>query len=292
MNDILKKLQAPFHPDRIEWRLGSCGKKQDGSFWGKALCYITQRAAFERLDEVFGSNWSIDEKYQTVGSGSVCVVTVSVREKDVERKVTGSCQVEFDKAGDIDPFKTASSGALKRAVVSLGVGRYLYDLEEGWAVIASDGAYQGKTRDKESFRWNPPALPIWALPEGYKPEENKKKVATFIPEQEEFVPTARFIPNESAQQPVNLTVTPFGSSDPLDAVIHFGKNKGNSLRTLSKKSLQWYIEEYKAEGYNGRPPRKEDLDLRAALDKVAGTKTMSAPAPAQAAFETEDNVPF
>ena len=293
MNPTLKKLQAPFHPDRIEWRLGSCGKKQDGSFWGKALSYITQRAAFERLDEVFEGKWSISETYQTVGSGAVCIVTVSVIDTDgSKRDVTGSCQVEFEKAGDIDPFKTASSGALKRAVVSLGIGRYLYDLDEGWAQIDPNGIYLGKTKDREFFKWNPPALPQWALPEGYSGPTTPKGSPAIIPEQtyskpqEEFVPAANstWVPNPNAAP----TPAPAASGNPMDAVIHFGKNKGNTLRSLSKKSLQWYIEEYKAEGYQGRPPRQEDLALRAALDAIAG----KAPAAPSLPLPPEDEVPF
>jgi hypothetical protein len=59
---------------------------------------------------------------------------------------------------------------MKRAAVQWGIGRYLYKLEVGFAHINQDGKYycpadkSGKKR-YPSFRWDPPALPEWALPE-------------------------------------------------------------------------------------------------------------------------------
>ena len=47
-------------------------------------------------------------------------------------------------------------------------GRYLYDLEEGWVTVCENGRYYGKTKTEKQFRWNPPELPAWALPEEEK----------------------------------------------------------------------------------------------------------------------------
>lgn len=164
-NEIINQLRAPFAADRIEWRVGSCGEKQDGSVWARCLAYIDNRAAMERLDEVFGMNWSHREDFHQVGGQAVCVVTISIGNHPhgdafLSRTVTGSCIVEAN--GDIDPFKSAASGAMKRAVVNLGIGRYLYDLPEAWAVIDPNGKYDGKTKQGTRFRWNPPQLPAWA----------------------------------------------------------------------------------------------------------------------------------
>ena len=287
MSDILKKLSEPFPADRIEWRLQSCGKKQDGSFWGKALAYIDNRAAMERLDEVYDGKWSHKEEFHAIGTKAVCTVTLTLP----DRTVSGSCEV--GSSDDIDPFKSAASGAMKRAVALLGIGRYLYQLEEGWAVVSPNGRYTGRTKEKEYFKWNPPALPAWAVPNGsptqstHQPAYVDSTPFESAPEAQEFVPAkgSNWVPNPNAA-PV---AAPSGSGDPLDVVIHFGKNKGNSLRSLSKKSLQWYIEEYKAEGYQGRPPRAEDLALRAALDAIAGKKAQHEP---QIPFPEEDNVSF
>ena len=80
-NEIINKLRAPFGPDRIEWRLQSSGKKQDGSFWAKCLAYIDNRAAMERLDEVYGQNWSHSEEFKQIGDQAVCTVTITIESR-------------------------------------------------------------------------------------------------------------------------------------------------------------------------------------------------------------------
>jgi hypothetical protein len=71
---------------------------------------------------------------------------------------------------DLESFKGGLSSAIKRAAVVWGIGRYLYDLEEGYAEIVekgTKGAHYGKLPDKtggDQFHWFPPRLPSWALP--------------------------------------------------------------------------------------------------------------------------------
>ena len=56
-----------------------------------------------------------------------------------------------------------------------GIGRYLYDLEEGWATFNTNGRYSSQIKENSSdkggrwFKWNPPALPAWALPKASTP---------------------------------------------------------------------------------------------------------------------------
>ena len=65
---------------------------------------------------------------------------------------------------DIEAVKGGLSGAMKRAAVQWNIGRYLYNLEEGWVEVSDKGQFQGKTKSGKFFRWNPPELPEWALP--------------------------------------------------------------------------------------------------------------------------------
>lgn len=285
--EIINRLRSPFPADRIEWRLQSCGTKKDGSIWAKCLAYIDNRAAMERLDEVFGHNWNQQETFQAIGSAAVC--TVSIEIQGVEgypcRTVTGSCAVEAN--GDIDQFKSAASGAMKRAVVNLGVGRYLYSLPEAWAEITEDGAYTGKTKDGTWFKWNPPALPEWAVPDGspttgFAPStEPEPQAAT-----KEFKPDpARFKANPAAAS------TPAADpSDPWAVQVHFGKNKGVALRDLPENTLRWYSEKWEPKPYNGKVS-KNDLTLRAALDKIAGNGSLPDAAPIPLP-DQGDEVPF
>jgi hypothetical protein len=54
---------------------------------------------------------------------------------------------------------------MKRSAVQWGIGRYLYGLDETFAQVSENGSLRGKTKDGKPFRWDPPQLPKWALPE-------------------------------------------------------------------------------------------------------------------------------
>lgn len=152
----LKDLSNKFNPEDIEWRLQQCGEK-NGKIWAICLAYITNRAIMERLDEVCGpENWK-NEYASGPHGGVMCGLSINI---------AGEWVTKWDGAEntDIEPVKGGLSGAMKRAAVQWGIGRYLYQLEEGFAVIAENGAYRGKTKENKHFNWNPPTLPSWALP--------------------------------------------------------------------------------------------------------------------------------
>lgn len=159
MSDFdLAKLKEPFPFEDLEFRLQSCGEK-DGKFWGKALAYVTNRAIQNRLDEVVGpENWK-NEFCAGPNGGVLCGISIRINNEFITK---------WDGAEntDIEAVKGGLSGAMKRSAVLWGLGRYLYELEESWAVIDPKGKYTGKTKDGKYFRWNPPALPAWALPAG------------------------------------------------------------------------------------------------------------------------------
>lgn len=154
----LNGLREPFSAADIEWRIGRAGKNAKG-IWATALAYIDNRAIMDRFDEVCGpGNWK--NEYTTAPNGGVlCGLSVLV---------DGQWVTKWDGADntEVDPVKGGLSGAMKRAGVQWGVGRYLYGLTEGWAQISDNGANYGKTKDGDKFRWDPPALPKWALPGG------------------------------------------------------------------------------------------------------------------------------
>lgn len=158
-----KELTKPFNEDELEWRLQSCGEK-NGRFWGKVLCYVTNRAIQQRLDDVIGvDNWHNEYK-QIDGkeAGMLCGISIRVTHEDG----TSEWVTKWDGADntDIESVKGGLSGAMKRAAVQWGIGRYLYGLKENWAKVSDSGIYNGKTKDGRWFKWNPPELPSWALP--------------------------------------------------------------------------------------------------------------------------------
>ena len=262
-NDIINKLRAPFPEDRIEWRIQSCGDKQDGTVWARVLAYIDNRSAMERLDEVFGLDWSHREEFHNIGNSAVCVVTITT----AGRSVTGSCEVELNKGDDIDPFKSAASGAMKRAVVNLGIGRYLYDLPEAWAVISERGKHQGKTKSGTRFRWDAPSL------------DGAARAA------EEYVEAK---PAPRRAEVIAPSVTPStDAGDWRSVIIPFGKQQGKSLGSLPAASLKWWQDNYQPKPYKDRGISPKDKAFRDALDASMGAKASE---PEQE--EPSDDVPF
>lgn len=264
--EMMNKLRAPFSADRIEWRVGSCGEKQDGSIWVRCLAYIDNRAAMERLDEVYGPTWSHTEEFKQIGNQAVCTVTISIEPPHIAdsairlftRSVSGSCAVEAN--GDIDPFKSAASGAMKRAVVNLGIGRYLYDLPEAWGIVDPKGRYDGKTKNGTRFRWNPPSLD--GLSTG-----NAPSASAFEPRQEE--PKAVSFRNDYKPSDPVVVKNAGGDEAWREFVIPFGKQKGQTLGSLPPNSLKWWRENYQPKPYNGKISAK-DKAFRDALDASGG----------------------
>lgn len=155
-------LKRPFHPDELEWRVQSSGVK-NGRPWARVLTYVTSRAIMDRLDEVVGpGNWR-DEYGVGPGGGIMCGISISV---------DGEWITKYDGAEntDIEAIKGGFSGAFKRAAVKWGIGRYLYSLDATWADINPNGSHSDKAKGQDGkpmwFKWDPPQLPAWALPEG------------------------------------------------------------------------------------------------------------------------------
>lgn len=160
----LTDLKAPFAPEDIEWRVAQAGEK-DGKVWAKVLAYITSRAIMDRLDSVCGpENWATDFRD---GQGHLQAGIGIRTECGWVWKWDGTGMLEAtDGLGRTDAGKGDFSNALKRAAVQWGIGRYLYKLPEGWAIVNENGRHFAKTKDKKPFRWDPPRLPDWAMPSG------------------------------------------------------------------------------------------------------------------------------
>lgn len=120
----LAKLREPFAADEIEWRIGQAGKS-NGKPWARVLAYVTNRAIMDRLDDVCGpENWQNEYRAGPEG-GIVCGISIRVHRGEWVTKWDGAENTE------IEGVKGGLSGAMKRAAVQWGIGRYLYDLPEG-----------------------------------------------------------------------------------------------------------------------------------------------------------------
>lgn len=166
-----KALAAPFPADSVEWRLQQSGEKS-GRIWGMALAYVTNRAIMQRLDDVVGpANWRNEFKPTPLGDGVLCGLSIRVPRADG----TFEWVTKWDGADntDIEAVRGGLSGAMKRAAVQWGIGRYLYQLGESWIQPDERGQYSGKTKQGTFFKWNAPKLPDWALPKEVAHEEQR-----------------------------------------------------------------------------------------------------------------------
>lgn len=127
--DVFDMLSAPFPTEAISWRVGSTnGEKSKGM----ALAYIDARDVMDRFDSVVGpANWQ--SEFVNAGNGATCC-RIGIRVgTDWVWKADGAGQTDYE--GEKGQF----SDALKRAAVSWGVGRYLYDLDSPWVQIEQKG---------------------------------------------------------------------------------------------------------------------------------------------------------
>lgn len=170
MSEInFKALQDFFETEAIEWRIQQAGEKH-GRTWAICVPYVTNRAIQVRLDEVAGpENWRNEFRPGPDG-GVMCGLSI---------RVGGEWVTKWDGAEntDVEGVKGGLSGAMKRAAVQWGIGRYLYALDETFAHIHENGRFRGKTREGGSFRWDPPRLPPEVLPGGHGPAPDGDTVA-------------------------------------------------------------------------------------------------------------------
>lgn len=132
---VIKALAARFPIDTIEERTQA----------GRVLYYISQDTAIDRLNQIFGTDWSISydiwdtrviptKTKEGVVPHQWVFVKASVQYTigDDWQHKDGMGSEDLEKVG-CDPdmaIKSAGSSALKKAMTSLGVGLYLYDKEE------------------------------------------------------------------------------------------------------------------------------------------------------------------
>lgn len=179
-SEIARKLQDPFDAQDVEWRAQQGGISGGGKPWVKVIPYITSRAVQQRLDDVFGPfGWKIEQRETVDTKGYICTISVY----DSEKQQWVSKQDGSEKT-NIEPLKGGVSGAMKRAAVQWGIGRYLYNMEEAWAecnVVQNRWdchnnchVVKGKNGKPDQYvDWRPPMMPSWALPQACADEYRK-----------------------------------------------------------------------------------------------------------------------
>ena len=159
MKEIMERLQSPFEPCEIEWRVGSTTKDKSK---GMALAYVTNRAIQNRLDNIFGCFGWRNEFKEWKKDGQLC--GISIWSDDRQEWIT-----KWDGAdnSNMEATKGGLSDSMKRAAYQWGIGRYLYKLTAQWMPLKQQG--------NSYVLAGTPKLPNWALPEGCVEEKTTEK---------------------------------------------------------------------------------------------------------------------
>lgn len=240
---MMEDLRKPFPSSVISWRVGSTNRDKTKCI---PLAYLDARAVMDRLDEVFGINgWQ--STLDPLSDGFQCKLSC----KFGDEWVTKSDVSDFS---NIDALKGGASGALKRAAVSFGIGRYLYDLPNIW-VDMKDGRYIAVT----------PKLPDWALPDDEKGKDQKTKVDELHAEStSQSKPVVNTAPSTQQAPAQSLDYTTFKFTG--------GKNQGKTLAECDRGYLTWTVEKSQSP-----QPIKDMIKQYLDTTKEASTDNESAP---------------
>ena len=146
--EIFRRLAAPFDAAQLSWLVKT--KPAEGKKQALVLPYVNSRDIQDRFDNVVTpANW-----YPEISDnidGFNCKLWL---------RLGGEWIYKMDGAPrtNVEGVKGGISGAIKRAAVQWGVGRYLYRLPAFWAKVKPRGTH-----------WvidEIPKLPKWATPAG------------------------------------------------------------------------------------------------------------------------------
>lgn len=161
---MLAKLADPLPPGELKWHIAGSTRLASGI---EAFCrpHASFRAIQAQLDRVCGlAGWQTAVQDHG-GPRLQCGIGVRVGDEWLWR---------WDGTGSLEPterMKSAGAGnadhanGFKRAAAQFGIGKYLDRVPRLRAYVSDDGRFYGVDRDTgEEFRWDPPAVPTWALP--------------------------------------------------------------------------------------------------------------------------------
>lgn len=167
--ELMKQLTAPFPMKDIEWR----AQRMINFSRGPEIVvvpYITARAVMNRLDDVFGIGGWKDEYDRWGEDGVKCRLNFKVGDEWLFRE-------DGAEEPKMVPVKGGISDAFKRAAVKLGIGRYLYDINEVRVPLNDRQQYENDVyfRDPKTGKsgyWSIPDLPDWARIDEEKGKSN------------------------------------------------------------------------------------------------------------------------
>lgn len=185
-------LARPFIDIDLEWKVQTCGKSQNGRIWALVVPYLSARAIQNRLDETVGpANWK--NRYDPIMKGTdvagwLCYLAIRGADGEWVEKCDGA------DLTDIEAIKGGLSNALKRAAVQWGMGRYLYGIEECWANVHDKGAWNGKTKEGDRFKWDPPPIKPLQRPQAIDQAQAEEPAGNALAAAQPAAPTSPIAP--------------------------------------------------------------------------------------------------
>lgn len=154
------KLSAPLKPEEVEMRQDGRAVERRGKYYARFVPYTTAQAIRRRLDDNFPGQWSFDvlplpELGDDDGRPLHAV-------KGVLRIEADQFQVSRADVGQGADWKVAATDAFKRAAQRLGIGNELYEMEQVWVEVDSNGKYPKPVED--------PVDKLFRMLKGEKPE--------------------------------------------------------------------------------------------------------------------------
>ena len=232
MKKIWEALKKPFTKSDVEWRVCRSGITNDRP-WIMCLCYVTNRAIMDRLDEVVGAeNWKNEFKQAPEG-GILCGISIRIDSNGLnEEWIT-----KWDGAEntEVEATKGCLSSAMKRAAVQWGIGRYLYRLEENFADVSEKGEFKARIKDKKTgeyrnVKWSPPILPKWAIPsKGDTPIKHTKP-----PKTTKIQPKKTTVVKSDDSPEASITTSPVNIKTEVDYGV---EEKDISISGMADESL-------------------------------------------------------
>ena len=145
VGQMMFELAKQFPHNEVSWRTQRVFQsKKDSKWYALALAYLSVRQVQDRLSEVMGANWQCS--HTVYGSKTICSLGLKFDEYSL-------WIWRSDGAGDTtyEADKGAISDSLKRAAVSFGIGRHLYDLPSVWIKCET---YNGKFKRWTEDPWD------------------------------------------------------------------------------------------------------------------------------------------
>lgn len=164
-SEQLKMLHEPLDRGVVSWRAQMVTKDKSSAL---ALAYLDSRDIQDRLDEVCGpQNWQC--KHYDANGKMACSIGI---------RINGEWIWKSDGAGDtdIEAEKGAFSGAMKRAAVLWGIGRYLYDMKAVWVPCETGPNGKFKRFTKDPWTCVKGTQKFAPAKQSAKPQEQKKTI--------------------------------------------------------------------------------------------------------------------